>query len=125
MKKIISIAMVALCLSLIVVLFTACGDNKDNDTTTTTPTTEGVSIEDATVDMGALADKTTTADKSDKTDTTKAPAKPSGSGNSSSSSSQSTKPPKTTASATTKPNASNNSGEGVQLAPGSIYDDWY
>ncbi len=122
MKKIISIAMVVLCLSLIVVLFTACGGDKD-DATTTNPTSEG----QVSTDVVSTTEDST-ADASDASTTTKADAKPSGSSSkpsgSSGSSSQGTKPPKTTV-ASTKPVSSNNSGEGVQLAPGSIYDDWY
>ena len=47
MKKIISIALVVLCLSLVFVLFTACG-NKTDDTTTTTTVSTTVSADDST-----------------------------------------------------------------------------
>lgn len=125
MKKIFSVAMLIVCLSLVVVLFTACGDKDNTDTTTTAPTTEGVSYEDATIDIEGLTGNSTSAEDSQAADTTKAPAKPSGSSSSSSSSTQSTNPPKTTAAATTKPASSNSSSGDVQLATGSIYDNWY
>ncbi len=132
MKKIISIAVVVLCLALMVVLFTACGDNKgDINTSTTDSTTQAdlsIDGEDAGAEDVSKDDESTTL----KEDVSTGNKKPSNSG-SNNQKPETTKKPSTTKkpNTTKKPQSSSsstkpsNSGGGVELATGDIYSGWF
>ncbi len=128
MKKIISIALVILCLSLVIALFTACGNKNSDDATTTEPTSQ-VSTTDESTDVSEDASEVVSGDGADATENKKDNSSSTGSNKKPSSSDKDTnKKPSTTkkpqSSTTTKP-AANNLGDGVELATGDIYSGWF